>query len=172
MNTTIGILIPFIGTVLGSSLVFFSKTKIPKQFENIITSLQYSGIGGKRSSGYGKFEYDSFELGNNSNLSEKTLLELLNKIGKYNMSLSLISPNETDLEKNFSNSYYNLIKRNGYIYSVDYDDKLLKRKNLVMFKEGSCFDVELEGTIHEVSDEDKKHPVYRYGKALKIGVAV
>ena len=36
MNTTIGILIPFIGTILGSSLVFFSKNKLPKQFENII----------------------------------------------------------------------------------------------------------------------------------------
>jgi len=39
MNTTIGILIPFIGTVLGASLVFFSKNKINKQFENFIFGL-------------------------------------------------------------------------------------------------------------------------------------
>ena len=39
MNTTIGILIPFIGTILGSSLVFFSKNKINKKIENIILGI-------------------------------------------------------------------------------------------------------------------------------------
>ena len=36
METAIGILIPFIGTVLGSSLVFFSKNKMRKGIENVI----------------------------------------------------------------------------------------------------------------------------------------
>ena len=134
------------------------------QFENIIESLQYSGIGGKRSAGYGKFElYDVIELDDNLLPSEETLLELLQSDGGYQMTLSLVSPDEDELECDFSNSYYNLIKREGFVYSVDYADSLVKRKNLVMFKEGSCFDFDIRGTIQDVSDNGK-HPVYRYGK--------
>lgn len=143
------------------------------EFDKIIESLGYSGIGGKRTSGYGKFEVDDvIESSENLLPSEKILFDLLKTNGKYSMLLSLVSPGEEESDNDFSNCYYNLIKRNGYIYSTDYADTLLKRKNLVMFREGSCFDVELSGTIQEVGESDGKHPVYRYGKALKIGVEV
>ena len=36
METIIGILIPFIGTVLGSTMVYFLKKKLNKNFERII----------------------------------------------------------------------------------------------------------------------------------------
>lgn len=39
MKVIIGIIIPFIGTVLGSSLVFFSLNKISKKIENIILGI-------------------------------------------------------------------------------------------------------------------------------------
>ena len=135
------------------------------RFDKIVESLGYSGIGGKRSSGYGKFKVISCEV------PPSDMLELLNKKAEYNMAISLVSPDENELEQDFSSCYYNLINRGGFIYSTDYADTMQKRKNLVMFKEGSCFDVDLSGTIQDVSNGGK-HPVYRYGKALKIGVEV
>ena len=104
--------------------------------------------------------FDVIELDDNLLPSEETLLELLQSDGGYQMTLSLVSPDEDELECDFSNSYYNLIKREGFVYSVDYADSLVKRKNLVMFKEGSCFDFDIKGTIQDVSDNGK-HPVYR-----------
>lgn len=149
----------------------FEEESYAEQFENILTSLQYSGIGGKRTSGYGKFEYDDIELNGNLLPSEQALLDLLKAEGRYRMALSVVSPDENEIETDFSNSFYNLIKRDGFIYSVDYAETLVKRKNLVMFKEGSCFDIPIKGTIQDVSDNGK-HSIYRYGKAITIGVEV
>lgn len=150
----------------------FKDEKYVEQFEKILYSLQYTGIGGKRSSGYGKFEIeDPIELSDNLLESEEALLKLLQTDGNYRMLLSLASPDEVELDLDYSDSFYNLIKRDGFVYSVDYADTLVKRKHLIMFKEGSCLAVDIQGTIQDVSDNGN-HPVYRYGKALSIGVEV
>ena len=143
-------------------------------FENILTSLSYSGIGGKRSSGYGKFEivdemYPDSEVGLDE---EKLIYELLEADGDYQEALSVVSPNDNELESNdFDNAFYQLIDRNGFVYSTTYTDEntLVKRKSLSMFKEGSCFPFEIKGEIKDVSDNGN-HSVYKNGKMLKIGV--
>ena len=132
-------------------------------FEQILKSLSYSGIGGKRTSGYGHFDF--YE---DNNIIDK----LLFKDAKYKMLLSLYSPNESELNNiDYEYSYYSLIKRNGFIYSQTYSDTLLKRKSLCMFKEGSCFIGNINGDIKDVS-HNGNHKVYRYGKALYIGIDI
>ncbi len=150
----------------------FENESIIEQFENILESLQYSGLGGKRSSGYGKFEIDEIiELSENLTESEEELLNMLKtQNNQYNMIVSLYSPNENETETiTFENSYYNLIKRNGFVYSPDYAENILKRKSMVMFKEGSCFDFVPSGTIQDVGNYGN-HAVFRYAKALTIGI--
>ena len=94
------------------------------------------------------------------------------KDAKYKMLLSLYSPNESELNNiDYEYSYYSLIKRNGFIYSQTYSDTLLKRKSLCMFKEGSCFIGNINGDIKDVS-HNGNHKVYRYGKALYIGIDI
>ena len=134
-------------------------------FEKILKSLSYSGIGGKRSSGYGNF--DIIEDDNILYINES-----LFKDSKYKMILSLYSPKRDEFDNiDFASSFYSLIKRDGFIYSVNYNDTLLKRKSLCMFKEGSCFVGEIKGDIKDVSDNGN-HKVYRYGKALYIGIDI
>ncbi len=150
----------------------FEDENLTERFEKILNSLQYSGIGGKRTSGYGKFEIDEIiELTENLMENEQELSNLLqNRNNQYSMLISLYSPDENELETHtFENSYYNLIKRNGFVYSEQYSETLLKRKNLVMFKEGSCFDFKPCGAVQNVGNKGN-HPVYRYGKALTIGI--
>ena len=144
-------------------------------FEKILTSLGYSGIGGKRSNGYGKFEIEDEMYPDPNGLEEKKLIySLLGTDGDYQEALSVVSPSEEELENNdFDKSFYKLISRNGYVYSTTYtlENTLIKRKSLSMFKEGSCFPFKIEGEIKDVSDNGN-HPVYKNGKMLKIGVKI
>lgn len=149
-----------------------------KLFENILESLKYSFIGGKRTSGYGHFQYNIIGEDNSCIFKEsveKIKLYLPNENNqngedKYNMILSLYSPTIQELDHiDFKQSFYSFIKRNGFIYSTSYSDKLLKRKSLNMFREGSCFKSNtcIIGDIKDLSaDYNKKHSVYRYGKVL------
>lgn len=155
-------------------IVAYKKDEQIELFENILKSLGYSGIGGKRSSGYGKFEiidemYPDSEVGLEE---EKLIYELLVQNGDYQEALSVVSPSDEEIENNdFDKAFYKLINRNGFVYSTTYTDEntFVKRKSLSMFKEGSCFPFKIKGKIKDVSDNGN-HPVYKNGKMLKIGV--
>lgn len=155
-------------------IVAYKKDEQIELFENILKSLGYSGIGGKRSSGYGKFEiidemYPEPEVGLKE---EKLIYEFLEQNGGYQEALSVVSPSDEELENNdFDKAFYKLINRNGFVYSTTYtgENTFVKRKSLSMFKEGSCFPFEIKGEIKDVSDNGN-HPVYKNGKMLKIGV--
>ncbi|MEI0558345.1 type III-A CRISPR-associated RAMP protein Csm4 [Brachyspira intermedia] len=139
-------------------------------FENVLQSLQYSGIGGKRTSGYGIFNYEQLDNDIFNN-------RLNNNNYNYKMIISLYSPFKEELDNiDLYESYYSLIKRNGFVYSPAYNDNPLKRKSLCMFKEGSCFSYQknnniedIYGNIIDVSNNGR-HKVYRYGKVLYIGL--
>lgn len=154
-------------------LVAYDNDEQIELFEKILTSLGYSGIGGKRSSGYGKFIIEDEMYPDVNGLEEEKLIySLLEENGDYQETLSIVSPSDEELDNNdFDKAFYKLISRNGYVYSTTYtnDNTLVKRKSLSMFKEGSCFPFEINGEIKDVSDNGK-HPVYKNGKCLKIGV--
>lgn len=154
-------------------LVAYNSDEQVELFENTLKSLGYSGIGGKRSSGYGKFEIEDEMYPDLEGLEEEKLIySLLETDGDYQEALSVVSPSEEELENNnFNNAFYKLISRNGYVYSTTYTEEntLVKRKSLSMFKEGSCFPFDIKGEIKDVSDNGN-HPVYKCGKMLKIGV--
>ena len=142
----------------------FSDNEKLREFEKVLKSLSYSGIGGKRTQGLGNFEYNESDF---SAFENK-----LFKDSKYKMLLSLLSPTENEMESiDFNNSFYSLIKRNGFIYSNNYSGNLSKRKSLSMFKEGSCFTDNINGNIKDVS-QNGNHKVYRYGKAFYIGIDI
>lgn len=154
-------------------LVAYNDDEQIELFEKILTSLGYSGIGGKRTSGYGKFIIEDEMYPDVNGLEEEKLIySLLEENGDYQETLSIVSPSDEELDNNdFDKAFYKLISRNGYVYSTTYtnDNTLVKRKSLSMFKEGSCFPFEINGEIKDVSDNGK-HPVYKNGKCLKIGV--
>lgn len=154
-------------------LVAYNNDEQIELFERVLTSLGYSGIGGKRSSGYGKFNIEDEMYPDADGLEEEKLLySLLEGNSDYQETLSVVSPSDEELDNNdFDEAFYKLISRNGYVYSTTYTDEntLVKRKSLAMFKEGSCFPFEIKGEIKDVSDNGK-HPVYKNGKCLKIGV--
>lgn len=114
--------------------------------------LQYSGIGGKRSSGLGRFTFaveECYEFPQ----GEKKIL------------LNTAMAKDDELEKTLEGANYLLQKRSGFIHESRY-----KKRDFYTFKAGSIFTKEFEGDIFDVGNYE--HPVYRYGIPMFMGVSI
>lgn len=141
----------------------FADDAVFQKITTILTSLQYSGIGGERSSGWGKFEISICDLPD-----DFPEFAVTDEFG-YVMALSCVSPADDELGE-LQRGYYTIARREGFVLSATYAKEQLKRQSLHMINSGSCFSKPLVGTIREVSQKGG-HPVYRYGKGLFIVLA-
>ena len=133
-------------------------------FSELFENLSYSGIGGKRSSGYGRFEVTV------SGGGEVLMQKLQNMNAKKYMSLSVSLPAEDEMDDVISGADYLTVKRSGWVGSVSYSDTMRKKKDLYMLAAGSVFSRRFSGDIFDVGDGGK-HPVYRYGKPMFMAIS-
>ena len=132
-------------------------------FEELMERLSFSGIGGERSSGFGRFD---FKIGK----MPEVILSRLMKTDKECMTLSISLPKDNELEPALEGAKYVLVKRSGFVESDTYSDTPKRKKDTSMFKSGSCFCKRYEGNIYDVS-AGGNHPVYKYGMSLWMGVS-
>lgn len=148
-------------------LYFILKTNedLKDKLDIALDVLSTVGLGGKRSLGYGKFEFESF--------MDKEVEKMISGEGDYYMNLTTFLPKREDLSKfDREKSTYMLVERSGFVESMTYSKGARKKKPVVMFASGSCFDKKLEGQLIDVSYDYGNHPVYKYGKPLFMGVRV
>lgn len=134
-------------------------------FDMVIEQLGLSGIGGKRSSGYGRFSYEKIA-------ADDWLIGRLTDAAGRMMLLNTALPKDDELESVMNGARYSLIKRSGFVTSTSYSDTWQRKNDIYMFKSGSCFQESFEGDIYDVSNGSGKHPVFRYGKPLMMRVSV
>lgn len=133
-------------------------------FEELMEGLSYTGIGGKHSTGKGKFE---FRIANKSD----TLMQLMQQKTSRYMLLSTALPTENELDGGvLESASYLMQRRAGFIYSEKFSDRLVKKNDLYTMKSGSCFTKPFEGGIYDVSGGSGAHPVYRYAKSMFVEV--
>ena len=129
---------------------------------DLLDELSFEGIGGKRSSGLGRF-----------NLYQDALPEELEKMLEaktdQNVTLSASLPTEEELEKVITDSRYQVLKRSGFVASEHYSDTYMRKRDLYVFAAGSVFTCRYQGDVYDVS-EGGAHPVYRYAKPLFMGI--
>ena len=89
------------------------------QLKDIMTSLQYSGLGGKRNAGYGQFEYEI--------INNQQLFKLLNQNGEHSILLSTAMAKEDEIKSALKEARYILNKRSGFIQSTNYSEMLVKK---------------------------------------------
>lgn len=133
--------------------------------EHLLTGTGYNGIGGKRSSGLGRFELRP------ASVTDKILSYLTaepEKSGTY-MTMSLSLPEREQLEYVLKDSRYGLIRRGGFISSSTYAAGQVKKKESYMFRSGSVFNKTFNGELLDVSGKGS-HPVWRYAKPLFLEV--
>lgn len=143
-----------------------------EKFEIVLDSLGTTGLGGKKYIGMGKFVLyeDSYEMVLYN--SDEVIDELLNTEGDLYISLSVVAPTDEDLDSiDLEKSYYTLINRTGFIDSINYSNVHLKKRSVMLFNSGSCFNRPIKGQILDVSNYGA-HNVYRYGKGMFLGVKI
>lgn len=118
----------------------------------LFEKLQYSGIGGKRTSGLGRFTFTIEEAFNFPKGNKKILL---------NTAMA----NKGELKEILNNSNYLLQKRSGFIHGSRY-----KKQDLYTFKSGSVFEKSFAGNIFDVGSGE--HPVYRYAIPMFLEVNI
>lgn len=132
----------------------------------LLNLLSYTGIGGKRSSGLGRF---SVEIASEDGC--RALCGLLDREGgAKQMLLCGALPKEDEVASVLTDASYLLERRSGFVASETYADQWRKKRDLYVFKVGSCFSGRFSGDIYDVSSEGGRHPVYRYAKGMFIGI--
>lgn len=135
--------------------------------------LGLGGIGGRRSSGFGKFvlkgtpQLLSEDCGGDAGML-KVLLE--NKTSSLQMSLSVLCPVQEQIAT-VKKGAFSLLKRSGFVYNQN-SQNFEKRSSVYMLKAGSCFPERVEGRLLEFTALGAQHAVYRYGKAVYMGLPV
>lgn len=123
--------------------------------EDLLISLGYSGVGGRRSSGLGRFELNGAKL-------PSELLDSLTESSEGTvMTLSVSMCDDSDLEKVLDGASYLMMKRSGFISSATYAQTPLKKQDFYCFKSGSVFKGCFNGVLKDVSVKGN-HPVFRY----------
>ena len=140
--------------------------------EDVLQSLQYSGIGGKRSSGYGKFTFVPTELADRQDGEDTTALYQLLQAdtGSVYMSLANVVPQAEEIDK-LQQACYQLLPRSGFAAGTGYGTTPAKRNRYFALSQGSCFRSPVQGQILNVAGNGKQ-PVFRYGKGLYVRVAL
>lgn len=159
-----------------SGLYFILGVEHEEEFtliKKLLLSLGYSGIGGKRSSGYGKFELadDELELFDDGGVYDDDTaiaLMLYNEKSKYQMCLAPVCPKADELAV-VKQGRYKLIKRGGFITSSAAKDNI-KRNSIYMLQEGSCFPERLCGQMLQQTVDGLAHDVYRDGIGMFVGL--
>lgn len=126
----------------------------------LLEQLSYSGIGGKRSSGYGRFEFS---------VSDNSLFPLMRHInsGKHAMLMTSSLPRENELTEGLiDGARYRLVRKGGFVQSASHASSPKKKRNMWLFAPGSIFERTFEGDVFDVNGGSGKHPVYRYARAM------
>ena len=133
-------------------------------FRELINNLSFAGIGGKRSSGLGKF------LVEESPVPSDIVTRLTGEYKAY-LTMNVSLPDDDGLKQALEGATYSLLRRSGYVFSDTYSDEMLRKNDLYVFISGSFFKFKYKGGIFDVSNNGA-HPVYRYAKPLFMGVTL
>ena len=78
-------------------------------------------------------------------------------------------PEDEELEQAVDGATYLLELRSGYVASETHSPEQVRKKDIYVMAAGSCFKNRFSGGIYNVS-KGGAHPVYRYEKAMFIGL--
>lgn len=133
-------------------------TQTQNKLEQLLNALSYSGIGGKRSAGLGRFTVQKCEV-------PQALLKRLQGKNTPCVSLSVCMAADEELENALEGAQYLLLRRSGFVSSTEYAEEQRRKRDMYMFCAGSCFRKRFSGDVFDVSNGGR-HAVYRYAAPL------
>lgn len=129
------------------------------------------GIGGKVSSGYGKYTIIDEIYMEESKDKQMVLFRKMLQRTSSNSYILITSafPKDNELEQVVQGSTYNLIRRGGFVQSNSIDTGVVKKQTQYFFAAGSVFKMKFDGEVFNVA-RNIGHAVYRYSKPIFLGV--
>ncbi len=149
----------------GNGLYFIAGAEDRQYFrllDTLMTSLSYSGIGGRRHSGLGRFSYRTVDV------PDPILRRLMPDSGRV-MLLSCALPKQDAIVTVLKGAEYQLLHRGGFVQSASYKEPGMRKRDLYVFGAGSCFIHHFQGTIQNVAAMGTI-PVWRYAKAMFLSI--
>lgn len=145
--------------------------ELAQDVSGLLALLGESGIGGKVSSGYGKFQVcDTFDLNGSSNPQTEFLIRSLKaNRSAYYIALSSCLPADDELDRAIEGASYQLLRRGGFINDPASCTQPRKKRMQYVFQSGSVFRTRFQGELSVVG-ETRGHQVYRYNRPLWMGV--
>lgn len=138
--------------------------KIKMLADELLEMLTLNGIGGRRSSGLGKFGCKAVKM-------HPLLKQWLCADEALYMTLSVSLPGEDEMEAALKGANYLVQKRSGFVASDRYASEWMRKRDAFVFSAGSCFRMKYKGQLLDVSSGGA-HPVYRYAKPVFLGLKV
>lgn len=140
---------------------------------SLVERLGLGGVGGKTSSGYGKFAMadDPYTLINDRYTTgdEKILIQMLEREeAPLYISLTTSLPLDEELGSALDGAAYGVCRRGGFVLSEHFSDGAVKKKTQYFLSAGSVFKHRYSGGLYEAA-AGGNHPVFRYGRPIFLG---
>lgn len=142
-------------------IVSAADESVSSLFDRQLLSLSAEGLGGKVSSGWGKFDYEKLPL------PQAMESGLDNDAASCQLLLSTALPLQEETEQVLQNGNWLLVRRGGFSFSTS--GKVHKKRTLYLLSSGSTFAQRFHGQIINVA-QNMPHPVWRYAMAGFMGV--
>lgn len=147
----------------GAGLFFIARGSY--DIEPLMDQLSFSGLGGKRTIGYGRFAFSIEDGASFAQTSRRSLPT------DASVLLSTSAPREDELEDALlEGARYRLVRRGGFVQSVTHSASPQKKRDMYLFAAGSTFARRFQGDVFDVNATSGSHPVYRYAKAMWLEV--
>ena len=149
----------------------FTEDGQDEDLEYLLDWLGATGIGGKVSSGYGKFHVvQKLCLNTPSDAQTKWLRRALSANRAPYLLLTTSLPQTDELDSALKDASFQLVRRSGFMAS-DRVETPLKKKTQYALSAGSVLQNRYQGALYDVGLSDV-HPVYRYSKPIFMGVTL
>lgn len=136
----------------------------------LLKALGLSGIGGKISSGYGRFVLeDPVRLEQPHDRQTEWLCKALQGEHSHYLLVSASLPQDGELDRTLAGASFALIRRGGFVQSNTYAAQARKKRTQYFLASGSVLSCRFCGDLYEVGSGGS-HPVYRYGRPVLLGV--
>lgn len=141
--------------------------------DRLLSSLSYSGIGGKRSTGFGKFELKKpVDIADSGQPAIQKLYGFMtNRHANFYMTLNTSLPDEQEMSQALDGANFVLCRRGGFIQSSGYSKKQLKKRTVYALSAGACLKNTYSGVFCNLADGGN-HPVFRCLIPLFAGVTL
>lgn len=152
----------------------YEKEDDAAKIEQLVQALGYSGIGGKISAGYGKFEVSDVTyfscLEDTYDEATAWLYQHFNcSDSKYWTLLTTSLPADEELESVISTACFQVVRRGGFTHPRGKNSELLKKQTQYFLSAGSVVTHPFSGSLFSVGFSPD-HPIYRYSRPILLGV--